>query len=206
MNAGAHRARFAAIERYVAGRRVLDVGCASGVDRPDWLHALIGTVADELVGVDVDPGAVDEATTKGYDVRLADACAFDLGRSFDVVFAGELIEHLDDPRGFLGSARRHLREDSELVLTTPNAFCFTNFAYRLRRTPAKINRDHVAWYCEDTLRQLLERNGYVVRELHYLRHETPGRIRHVLSRLVRAVLPERLAWNTVLVVAQVRPA
>lgn len=39
---------------------------------------------------------------------LADAQNFNLARTFDAVFAGELIEHLDDFNGFLCSARRHL--------------------------------------------------------------------------------------------------
>ena len=132
---------------------------------------------------------------------LADAGEIDLGRRFDVVHAGELIEHLDNPRAFLQAAKRHLRPDSRLILTTPNPFCVTNFIYRLGGT-AKLNRDHQCWYCEDTLRQLLDRNGFTTVELRFLRHETPGRLRSGASSLLRAPLPDRLAWNTILAVAR----
>jgi 2-polyprenyl-3-methyl-5-hydroxy-6-metoxy-1,4-benzoquinol methylase len=204
VNAGSHRVRFEQMRHYFRGRSVLDVGCVSGWRRSDWFHGLIEQEAQEVVGVDIDAASVGELTQRGHDVVLADAGELDLGRKFDVVHGGELIEHLDDPRAFLEAARRHLRTDSLLVITSPNVFCISNFVYRLGRRRAKLNRDHMCWYCEDTLRQLLDRNGFDTTELRYLRHRTPGRLRSIASGVVRAALPNRLAWNTLLVVARPR--
>ena len=162
---------------------------------------MIAADAREVVGVDVDPEAVAAIRERGYEVELADAETMDLGRRFDVVYAGEMIEHLDNPGGFVRAARRHLRSDSSLVLTTPNPFCFTNFVYRIGGKP-KMNRDHTCWYCEDTLPQLLGRHGFDATEVRYLRHSTPGAMRSRLSGALRATLPDRLAWNTLLVVAR----
>lgn len=200
-NAGGHVARFEQVRSYFTRRSVLDLGCASGWRRPDWFHGLIGAEAREVVGIDVDAQAVAELERRGHAVLLADATDFDLGRRFDVVHAGELIEHLDNPHGFLTSARRHLGDDSLLVLTTPNAFCVSNSVYRFGGRAA-IHREHVAWYCEDTLRQLLDRNGLEATEVRYLSHTTPRGWRSIASRVVRGMLPERLAWNTVLVAAR----
>ena len=200
-NAGAHRARFEQLRHFFRGRSVLDLGCASGWRRPDWFHGLIAHEAVELVGIDVDAAAVRELERRGFRTLVADATDFDLGRTFDVVHAGELIEHLDDARGFVRSVRRHLRADSQLVLTTPNPFCVSNFVYRLGGKAA-VHREHVSWYCEDTLSHLLERNGMHVREVRFLRHEALPGWRTVASRVARSVLPPRLAWNTVLVVAE----
>lgn len=199
-NADAHRARFEQLRHHFTGRSVLDLGCASGWRRPDWFHGLIAGEASELVGLDVDERAVRELERRGYRAIVADATDFDLGRTFDVVHAGELIEHLDDAHGFLASVRRHLRSDSRLVLTTPNAFCVSNFVYRFG-AKASLHREHVAWYCEDTLTHLLERNGMRVGEIGFLRHETPRGWRSVASRVVRSALPPRLAWNTLFAVA-----
>jgi 2-polyprenyl-3-methyl-5-hydroxy-6-metoxy-1,4-benzoquinol methylase len=201
VNPGSHQERFEQVRPYLEGRTVLDVGCASGANRPDWVHALIAAEARDVVGLDVDPEAVAAIRKRGYQVELADAETMDLGRHFDVVYAGELIEHLDNPGAFLRAARRHLRPDSSLVLTTPNPFCFTNFVYRIGGKP-KLNRDHTCWYCEDTLRQLLDRHGFTVVEVRYLRHRTMGKRRALVSSAFRSVLPDRLAWNTLLVVAR----
>jgi 2-polyprenyl-3-methyl-5-hydroxy-6-metoxy-1,4-benzoquinol methylase len=196
------RDRFEQLRPYFVDHSVLDIGCASGWQDPDWFHGLIESVSAETVGIDVDADAVASMRAAGHDVVLADAQSVDLGRTFDVVHAGELIEHLDNPSGFLAGVRRHMRPDSVLLLTTPNAFRFTNFLYRLGTSRAKVNRDHTCWYCEDTLTWLLERNGFSVVESRYLHHTTPGRLRSVASRAARALLPERLAWNTIFVAAR----
>jgi 2-polyprenyl-3-methyl-5-hydroxy-6-metoxy-1,4-benzoquinol methylase len=197
---GSHAERFARIRRYVEGRTVLDVGAGSGIGRPDWMHAAVAAVASEAVGIELDDGFAARARERGYDVRTGDAEALDLGRTFEVVWAGELIEHLSCAGGFLDGARRHLEPGGRLVLTTPNAFAVSNFVYRFGGHP-RVNRGHTCWYDETTLSQLLARHGYAVVEVSFLAHRTPGRVRALIARAVRALLPSHLAENTLLVVA-----
>ena len=106
--------------RYVGGpgRRVLDLGCRDG--------ALTRTFADgnEVVGVDADRDALAEAARRGIETHWADldqALTFD-DASFDVVVAGELIEHLRDPDGFVAEVRRVLRPGGTFVGSVPNFF------------------------------------------------------------------------------------
>jgi 2-polyprenyl-3-methyl-5-hydroxy-6-metoxy-1,4-benzoquinol methylase len=197
---GSHAERFERIRRYVDGRTVLDVGAGSGIDRPDWMHAAVASVAAEAVGVELDPKLAARARDRGFAVQAGDAQALDLGRTFDVVWAGELIEHLSCAGGFLDSARHHLKSGGQLVVTTPNAFAISNFVYRVGGRP-RVNRGHTCWYDETTLSQLLTRHGYAVVEVAYLPHRTPGRVRAGLAGAVRSVLPGHLAENTLLVVA-----
>jgi 2-polyprenyl-3-methyl-5-hydroxy-6-metoxy-1,4-benzoquinol methylase len=194
---GSYAERFARGRSYLEGRTVLDIGAGTGISRPDWMHAM---VASEAVGVELNPSLVRQATRKGYTVVAGDAQTMDLGRTFDVVWAGELIEHLSCAGAFLDAARRHLRPDGILVLTTPNAFAVSNFVYRLGGRP-RVNAEHTCWYDETTLCQLLRRHGYEIVEVAYVGHRTPGRLRARLASVVRAVLPHHLAENTLLVVA-----
>jgi len=197
---GSHAARFEHVRPYLARRTVVDVGAGSGIDRPDWMHAAVASVATLAVGVELDERLAERARERGYDVVAGDAQTFDLGRTFDVVWAGELIEHLSCAGGFLEAARRHLEPGGRLVLTTPNAFAVANFVYRIGGRP-RINRGHTCWYDETTLSQLLHRHGYEVLEVAYLAHRTPGRARALVAGAVRAVLPHHLAENTLLMVA-----
>jgi len=197
--------RFNAIEGWMRGKRVLDVGAASGHKREDWLHARIASVAARAVGIDIDETGVAAARSRGYDVRVADASKVDLGERFDVVFAGELIEHLSNFDGFLESAYRHLEDNGHLVLTTPNAFCVSNFVYRFGFS-VKVHHEHTCWFCEDTLATLLARRGFEVDHVDYVPHSTPGAVRRALAGSVRRLLPKRLAWRTLLVTATKRPA
>lgn len=197
---GSYAPRFEVLRDYVTGKSVLDLGCSSGNWREDWIHGQVATVAAELVGLDINQEAVQELNDRGYHVQFGNAEDFDLGRTFDVVHGGELIEHLENPGGMLRSARRHLGPGGRLVLTTPNAFAFPNFVYRLKGKP-RINGDHTCWYCEDTLGQLLGRVGFDVVEARYLHYKAPGRFRGGIAGLFRKLLPERLGWSTLVMIA-----
>jgi SAM-dependent methyltransferase len=197
---GSYAERFARVRPYVQDRAVLDIGAGTGISRPDWMHAMVASVASEAVGVELDPRLVKQAIGKGYNVVAGDAQSMDLGRTFDVVWAGELIEHLSCAGAFLDAARAHLVSDGRLVLTTPNAFAVSNFVYRIGGR-ARVNAEHTCWYDETTLCQLLRRHRFDIVEVAYVGHRTPGRVRARLASAVRSVLPDHLAENTLLVVA-----
>ena len=195
--------RFKEIEPYVAGKKVLDVGCAVGFTGPNWLHALIKEKASYVKGLDINEASIKILKEKGYDVVYADAQNFDFQETFDVVHAGELIEHLDNFHGFLQSCRAHLDNNGLLVLTTPNAMRAANFIYSAFGG-LEVNSEHTCWFCDRTITALLERNGFKVKKIDYLRHETRGAARKVLTSVLRRLLPPRLAWNTLLVVATIK--
>ena len=197
-----HIPRFNRLREFVEGKTVLDIGAACGMNRDDWLHRLVDGVAARSVAVDILPEPVEKIRAKGFEAVQGDAQDLHLGEKFDVVFAAELIEHLDNFKGFLDSARRHLKPGGKLVLTTPNAFCFSNFIYRLGKGRPPLNSGHTVWFCEGTIRQLLERNGWRITHFDYIEHETPGRLRRVFANVMRAPLPKRLAWRTMYLVAE----
>jgi SAM-dependent methyltransferase len=110
--------------RYVGGpgRRVLDVGCRFGALTRAYLDG------NEVVGVDVDRLALDEAAALGIETHWADVeqgLPFE-DESFDVVVAGELLEHVRDPALLVAEARRVLRPGGVLVGSVPNAFRLKN--------------------------------------------------------------------------------
>ena len=198
---GSYAERFAHVRPHVAGRTVLDIGAGSGITRPDWMHCLIANVASEVVGIELNPKLAERARARGFTIVTGDAETADIGRTFEVVFAGEVIEHLSCPGRFLDSMHRHLEHGGRLVITTPNAFAVSNFVYRIGGQP-RVNADHVAWYDEVTLSQLLQRHGFEPLDMQYLPHRTPNAVRSVFARTVRSLLPDRLAQNTLLAVAR----
>ena len=194
------RERFDAVRELIKSSSVLDIGCASRNRREDWMHGLIAEQCSDLVGIDLDETAVEMLRAKGHDIRVGDARDFDLGRKFEVVFAGEVIEHIDDVRGFLQSVKRHLLPGGRLVLTTPNAFYFANFVYRLGGH-VRVHPEHTCWYCEDTMRRVLDMNGFDQVDITFIGHTTPRRGRAAIGAMARGVLPPRLALDTLVVVA-----
>jgi SAM-dependent methyltransferase len=162
--------RWQFIETFVMKKDVLDIGPAELMGTKnrfkfyDSIHMHLTQVANRLSGLEKNAEQIGPLRELGYDIRQGDAEGFDLGERFDVVMAGELIEHLSNPGLFLDCAKRHLRPDGTLLLTTPNRFGLPEIvsAFVHNRLPSysKAIAKHVACYDEILLKDLLRRHGF----------------------------------------------
>jgi 2-polyprenyl-3-methyl-5-hydroxy-6-metoxy-1,4-benzoquinol methylase len=104
---------------------LLDAGCGSGI----FMEFLSKKFQDlKLQGIDFSKTEVNEAKQKGFDVKQGD---FEKGiafkdKVFDIVYAGEIIEHLYNPDCFLAELNRILKNQGYLVLSTPNLCVWYN--------------------------------------------------------------------------------
>ena len=149
----------------VRGRTVLDVGCvdheACKEEEEQWLHGLICQEAASVVGLDIEREEVEKLLARGYEVVCGDAETVDLDQRFEVCVAGELIEHLGNPLGFLRNMRRHLKAGGEIILTTPNPFYPKRLLEILVAGEAAVHPQHTTWYCPRTLGTIMRRAGFV---------------------------------------------
>jgi 2-polyprenyl-3-methyl-5-hydroxy-6-metoxy-1,4-benzoquinol methylase len=164
------------ISDIVRDRDVLDMGCIDHTldsrRRGMWLHDHIRKAARSVLGLDYEQAEVDKLVREGYQVVAADATRFDLGKTFDVVVAGELIEHLLNAEGFLTSVRAHLRPEGKLVLTTPNAICLAYFLENLLVGHELDNKDHSCLYTPTTLQTLLRKHGFEIEAVVHVAEST----------------------------------
>lgn len=168
------------------GRRVLDVGCRYGALTQAYLEG------NEVVGLDVDRDALEEAAKLGIETVWADAeetLPFE-DQSFDVVVCGELLEHIRDPEGLIREVRRVLRAGGLLVGSVPNSFRLKN---RLRFLLGRAPED------DPTLLRLFS-PGDIRR---FLREFEDVRLEFIASRFLR--LHRRLTANVIVFVAR-KPA
>jgi SAM-dependent methyltransferase len=161
----------AARGRSVAHVGFVDRGCWAYHERLDsWLHAHLDRVSARTVGFDVDAAGVDRARELGFDAHAVDCtdpaavAALELD-PFDVVIAGEVIEHVDRSGDFLGGLMRLTAPDGRLIVTTPNASGLLN-AGAAALVGYEVNHpDHVTLYSCFTLVNLLERHDWEVVEV-----------------------------------------
>jgi SAM-dependent methyltransferase len=142
-----HMARYTFAARLARGKRVLDAGCGAG-----YGSAELARIAESVVGVDRAPEAVAFARAHYALPNLAfeEASCEALphaGGSFDLVVAFEVIEHLENWRGFLLEARRVLAPNGQLVVSTPNKLYYTE-----SRGPHGANPFHVHEFSFDEFR------------------------------------------------------
>ncbi len=161
-----------------AGRTVLHLGCADmpytrvRLEDGTLLYALVGRVAARQYGLDLSTEGIEILRQAGYaDLAVSDVHHLTVqnplaGQRFDVILAGEIIEHLSNPGLFLESLKPLLRDSpTRLILTTINAYCAYRFFYSLVMRDESVHPDHVCYYSRKTLTTLLARHGYDVQQV-----------------------------------------
>jgi SAM-dependent methyltransferase len=116
-----HLKRYEFAARWCAGAIVLDAGCGVG-----YGTAHLARSAANVVGVDISEETIEYAQeryrTADVDFEVMDLAALQLpDRSFDVVVAFEVIEHVPEPERVLAELARVLRDDGTLLVSTPHA-------------------------------------------------------------------------------------
>lgn len=162
------------------GKQVLHVGCADApdtkrkLDDGTLLYPMIEKVAALQYGIDLSCDGIQMLKKRGYNnVAVADVEEIESQNpfaqiDFDVVLAGEILEHLSNPGLFLDGVRPLLkRPSSRLVLTTVNAYCAYRFLYTLLTTREAVNTDHVYYFSRSTLTELVTRHRYEVEDFRF---------------------------------------
>jgi 2-polyprenyl-6-hydroxyphenyl methylase/3-demethylubiquinone-9 3-methyltransferase len=176
------------LENVGAGERVLDVGCAEG-----RFAAELARAGADVVGVDVaeEPLRRARARHPELDLRLVDEeKPWDLqDASFDVVWAGEVIEHVADTAAWLSQVRRVLRSGGRLLLSTPDhgLLLRLHLASSTRAFAAHFDPrgEHLRFYVRATLVALLEDFGFEDVEVRAA-GGLPGARRLLLVRAIRS--------------------
>jgi SAM-dependent methyltransferase len=110
-----YQKRLAEIYRFLIppGKRVLEIGCASG----DLLAAVRPSYG---VGVDLSPVMIEKAKTQYPALHFVegDALTIDLGTEFDYIICSDLLNDVWDVETLLKNVARHCSPATRLVLNT----------------------------------------------------------------------------------------
>ncbi len=163
--------RFCVIEPYIKQGEILDLGCVVSrpakhtaqqriEHKPNLLLKRIFETNKNTLGIDIDPAGIEVLKSLGYNAQCADVETMDLGKQFDTIVAGELIEHLENPGLFLRNMRRHLKPAGTLIISTPNPF-YQGQSWKIwRYGRPMVHEDHTNWQDPTTLTQLFARTGF----------------------------------------------
>jgi len=155
-------------------KNVLDLGCidhsaenALGLGNK-WLHKQIKEVAIQVTGVDILEKEAIILNKLDFNIVYADVENFELGKTFDVIVAGDLIEHLSNIGLFFENVKKHMCKDSILIITTPNPFNIEQFMYAIFHNEINVNSQHTTWLSPHNFWELSTRNELSIIDFYWV--------------------------------------
>lgn len=170
--------RITTIINLTKGKNILHVGCCDHIPliegkvaNKTWLHGLLETSCENVVGVDINEEAVKFVNKKNYGKNpvvygdiTSDDFSIDL-RGFDYVLMGEIVEHVNNPIDFLSRASGILKRngfEGRYIITVPNALCMCRSVFG---GVERINSDHRFWFTPYTICKVMIEAGLYPEEL-----------------------------------------
>ncbi|RLJ09138.1 MAG: hypothetical protein DRP13_01020 [Candidatus Aenigmatarchaeota archaeon] len=198
------------LEKYCKNKTVLDIGCIGGIGKNNdkFTHNIIRNVTKEVIGIDINKQKIEYYNKRGYNIMFGDIQdpSLKINKKFDVVFAGEIIEHVEDQKTFLNNVKKMLKPDGIFILSTPNAH---DIAYHINRIFFRIKDDyitcknigHVIIHSYGTIRYLLEKYGFEIKEFYYINSICLTKRRKMMKILTR-IFPDFA--ESILIVAKLK--
>jgi SAM-dependent methyltransferase len=188
------------VQRINCARLILHVGCTNSPntkgrwDRKTLLHKRLCDEArrtkSQVIGIDIDRDAVQWLRERMPDDEIICADAHNLSSCFlytrfDLIVAGDVIEHLANPGLFLESCRTALSPTGRVLLTTCNAYSVVRFLKSLLNHEA-VHPEHIAYFSHSTLKRLCEMCGLEIVSLGYYKCEPvlDGSINRVVGNVL----------------------
>ncbi len=163
-----------------AGRRLLELGCGTGV-----FLAAAREAGWEVEGVEVSAYAAAQARACGFHVatQAVEVLALPAG-VYDCIALWDVLEHLRDPVGVLITAARALRPGGVLALSTGDV---TSLCARLSGARWHLFNlpEHLFFFSPPALRVLLHRAG--CRDTHVIREWLWVPVTYLAERLRKTV-------------------
>jgi SAM-dependent methyltransferase len=161
-----------------AGMSVLHLGCVgfTDLDPHDRVKSAKRSLHWKLsqqskaVGVDRSVAVIEELRELGvfHNIVAGDVERLEdvpIEQKFDVIIAGDIIEHLSNPGRMLDGIKRFCKKGTRVIITTPNAFGGPNFM-RYAAGRFREGAEHVMSFNQQNLATLLARHGYTITESH----------------------------------------
>jgi len=160
--------------------RVLDVGCAFG-----YFLKLCTDYRLETYGLDISEYAIEKAKAitkaKLYLHDVNEGLQIFQDEFFDLVTMFDIIEHVKSPCDLLMEVHRVLKRGAKIVITTPNVNAIAKLLKR-KQWVGFSDPTHLYLFTSDSLKFLVEKNGFIVMRLETIFHPFPEFLQKILNR------------------------
>jgi 2-polyprenyl-3-methyl-5-hydroxy-6-metoxy-1,4-benzoquinol methylase len=145
------------MKRYSSGPRFLDVGAGNGY-LVHLARTEFGLVADGLEISELEAAFAREK----FQIEFLRCELDEIAKTYDVISSCNVLEHVTDPAGLLGSMNRRLEKDGILLLTTPNPSCIHRRLLGLKKWGMVNPPHHINLFTKQGLREIVSAAGFEV--------------------------------------------
>ncbi|OGG87169.1 hypothetical protein A3B87_01075 [Candidatus Kuenenbacteria bacterium RIFCSPHIGHO2_02_FULL_39_13] len=149
-------------------KNILDIGCYDGT-----FLSMIKNKENNFYGLEASNYGCEESLKKGIEVKKFyvndDEVLPYENIFFDLVVAGEIIEHIYDTHHLLLEISRILKPGGMFLITTPNVASFgRRLLLLIGKNPlleisvSQGNAGHIRYFTFETLKQILEKNNFQI--------------------------------------------
>ena len=150
--------RLNLIKSYINNKEILDFGPGDISDR--YYAKYIKKYSKTYTAVELDKIRAKYLISKGFNVKIGNCEKIKLNKKFDIIIAGDIIEHLDNPGIFLKNCKSHLKKGGKIIINTPNAFGINRIIMALLKLGnLKQHPEHTFLFTEQLLALLFKRHG-----------------------------------------------
>lgn len=150
-------------------KTILDIGCSTG----DFLF-MAQEAGFEVCGVEPNATTVGAARLRGLEIFRGYFPNVNLeNKKFDMVFLGDVIEHVSNPKQFISEVMNVTNVGGFVVICTPNADCFwsrtTLLIYKVFGVPWSVATPpyHISIFTPTSLDVLLDQNRMTLQNRWY---------------------------------------
>ncbi|MGB8319888.1 MAG: methyltransferase domain-containing protein [Ignavibacteriaceae bacterium] len=188
------------IYSHIIYQRVLHAGATDypitkmKADSDQLLHIQLQGKCKQLVGIDIEKTSI-KFLQKEYGIT--DIIEGDLEKLtlyfeknyFDLVIAGDVIEHISNIGLFFNGAREILLPEGKLIITVPNTFSIKRFLGVIFLRQERNHPDHLYHFSPMNLQQAAWRFGFEIIEMaSFIYSDSERKVNQRVNKIVQGIL------------------
>ena len=177
--------RLSILKKESEGKKTIHLGCCDHLElinqkrtEGNWLHDILTTSSETCIGLDICQEGVEHA----HHIGVSNIMLCDITKNvpkeisdnslWDMIIAGEILEHVDNPVLFLNAIHNQLKNYvKEIIITVPNAWRWSNIR-NISNGIEFINSDHRYWFTPYTLVKICLESNFIPKKFYYVENQT----------------------------------
>lgn len=171
---------YKALHLIPKGSKILDIGCSSG----HFGRVLIKERNCIVDGIELDKADAKLAQKSLRAVRVLNIETdpiSDIKDTYDVIYFGDVIEHLVDPVAALKKIKVLLNSNGKVIFSVPN---MAHVTVRLEMLNGKfeytetglLDKTHLHFYTQEELQRIFTEAGYTIEKLEFVEKDYPNEL------------------------------